>query len=180
MRDDIHNKVPLSAAFRALIKRCAMPAYQQETAALEPYAHKAIKKLIADGCSTALINRLAEQAATPSLFGMSDVSFQATSSLQLDLMSALSGSQHSVERALASATKNQIDGMCREAMASLRAAGASREEAMGVDTAMKASLFSAVDKVTAQVINGTSQCAPIPSLTGATTLPLGPAAQLPC
>lgn len=177
MRDDIHNKVPLSSAFRALIKRCAIPAYQQQTDWLTPFAIKAVHKLIAGGCSRDMILSLVAEASSPNLFGMSTVSFANASTLQSDIIFGMAVQNQPAHEALVSATKNQIDGMCLEAIASLRAAGASRTEANGINRAMRVALSTAVDNVAAQLIGGGTVKSSKPTLTGSSVLTLGAAAR---
>lgn len=176
MRDDIHNKVPLSPAFRALIRRCAMPAYQQQTDGLAAYATKAVRNLIVGGCAQDLIVRLAAETQAPSLFGVSTISLPTTSALQADLISALRAGDFTVREGVAFAANNQIEGLCLEAVASLRAAGATRREALQVDRTMRTALAAVVAPVAAQLVEGAAVVAPKMMLTASSLLPLGPAA----
>lgn len=177
MRDDIHNRVPLSPAFRSLLSRCTNTAYQQKPEGLQRYAAKAVESIITSGCSRELLRRLDAEANMPNLFGSALISLPPTSALQSDLVDALRVGGSNSQQALAKATRGQVEGMCLEVEASLRAAGANRAEAASTTRTMRNALHASIDTVTARVIGGDRSQITRPVLAASTILPLGQAAR---
>lgn len=177
MRDDIHNRVPLSPAFRSLLKRCTNAAYQQQPEGLQKFAIRAVQSMIASGCSQDVIRRLDAEAKTPNLFGSQIVSLPHASAIQSDLVDALRCGNDAAT-ALAIAAKAQVNGMSLEVEAGLRAAGASRREAASAAMAMREALIGSAETAAAHFVSGTRPAIPASELQLTSLLPLGPAARV--
>lgn len=178
MRDDIHNKAPISAALRAVLKRALRPADRANPTMLREAAVRALCKEMESSFTPGLLDALVKEEQKPGLFGRSSVSAPPASRLQADLLDHLHAhSSSSVKQATEAAGQAGIDSICNESEAALIAAGGSRNQVRtGVD-AFKSALTGALSDAVESVVRRRKADVPDHRVRLTESLPLGPRAQ---
>lgn len=178
MRDDIHNKAPISAALRAVLKRALRPADRANPKMLREAAVRALCKDMGSGLTPGLIDALVKEEQKPGLFGRASVSAPTASRLQADLLDHLGARPNStVKQAVEAAGHASINSICNETEAALIAAGGGRKQVrIGVD-AFKSALTSAVSEAVELIVAKRKAEAPDHRVRLTESLALGPRAQ---
>lgn len=178
MRDDIHNKAPISAALRALLKRALRPADRANPTMLRESAVRALCREMESSLTPGLMDALVKEEQKPGLFGRSSVSAPPASRMQADLLDHLHAhSASSVKQAAEAAARAGIDSICNESEAALIAAGGSRKQVkVGID-AFKSALTGAVSDAVDSIVGRRKADVPDHRVRLTESLPLGPRAQ---
>ena len=179
MRDDIHNKAPISAALRAVLKRALRPADRANPRMLREGAVRALTKEIGGALTPGLLDALVKEEQRPGLFGPASVSAPTASRLQADLLDHLEAHPTStVKQAAEAAGHAAIRSICNETEAALIAAGGSRKQVrIGVD-AFKSALTGAVSEAVELIVAKRKAEAPDHRVRLTESLALGPRAPL--
>ena len=145
MRDDIHNKAPIAAGLRGVLRQALRPADRQRPERLKDSAIKALAKEIRGSLSTTLFEALALEEASPGLWGREAMSFPHCSTLQSDILDYFTqNSKATAREACESATLRHIDSLCRESEAAMIAAGGNRADVQNGVRAFRTALQDAL------------------------------------
>jgi hypothetical protein len=178
MRDDIHNKAPISSALRALLRQALRPADQQRPDRLRDIAAVALAKELRGSLSVNLLDALARDAQQPNLFGPAAFSLMHSSRIHADVVDHLTEHRGaSLQEACEAASCAHIQSLCNESEAAMIAAGGERAQVkVGVE-AFRASLMSSVPMATKACIEHSRPDVSNHKVTLSETLPLGKRAQ---
>lgn len=177
MRDDIHNKAPLSQACRALLRRCLREADRQDATRLIACAAKALDQEITRAIPEDRLQRLCESADERLMFPDRALSTRPRSRMEADFVNCLNRDAPAPNMALQTACLPHISRLAREAEAALIAAEphSAPQISVGVRAFQSALAAAAADVATAK-IEGSRQCAAPAPITADTRLSLGPRA----
>lgn len=154
MRDDIHNRAPISAGLRQLLKQALRPADQLQPDRLRDRAFAPLKKEISRQLSGPLSKILRDEINNPSLFGKLSLP-HACSRVEADIADSFAlDASTSFQTACIAAVRNHIECLRRESEASMLAAGAHRSEIQAGLGAFKAALLGQTDSVVQVWVSG--------------------------
>ena len=98
MRDDIHNRAPISAALRAVLKQALRPADQQRPDRLRDAAIKAVAKELEANIAPQLLDTFRREIEQGDLFGPDDLSAACKSRLDADVVDHLKSNPQATVR----------------------------------------------------------------------------------
>lgn len=175
MRDDIHNKAPISAALRGVLKHALRAADQQRPNLLEALAAKALLREIVAQMTRPVVDALRLEAASPLLFPSVETVDHSSSRLQSDVIAHLSQNpQSTVAEGLRQAAINHIVSLCNESEAAMIATGRDRRDIRIGVAAFRQALMSAIPTVVSVCLDTASPVAiPDHRVTLSEALPLG-------
>lgn len=155
MRDDIHKRVPVSAAMRVLLRNAMRTADRQQPELLRTKALPALVKDLKASLDAAVSAKLVVEAVSPGLFGFEGVSAPPRSALQSETMALLATKQAStISDALGGAVASHITSVISETDACMVAAGVSRSERLDVVGALRTALSDAAGPAIAAYLQG--------------------------
>lgn len=155
MRDDIHKRVPVSPAMRAVLRGCMRSADRQQPELLLSKAVPALVKDMRANLDAGVTAKLVVEADSPSLFGFEGVSAPPRSALQSEALNLLAGSKvQTIGEALGAAIASHITSVVSETNACMIAEGVSRSERLEVVGALSATLTEAAGPAIAAYLQG--------------------------
>lgn len=155
MRDDIHKRVPVSPAMRAVLRGCMRSADRQQPALLIAKAVPALVKDIKANLDASVTAKLVVESASPSLFGFEGVSASPRSALQTEALNLLAGSKvQTISEALGAAIASHITSVVSETNACMIAEGVTRSERLEVVGALSSTLTEAAGPAIAAYLQG--------------------------
>lgn len=176
MRDDIHKRVPVSPAMRAVLRGCMRTADRQQPELLLARAVPALVKDIKANLDAAVTAKLVVESDAPSLFGFEGVSAQPRSALQTEALNLLTSNKvATVGEALGAAIASHITSVVSETNACMIAEGVSRSERLEVVGALSSALTEAAGPAIAAYLQG-DRPAPVAKVQLGDALTLGPRA----
>jgi hypothetical protein len=161
MRDDIHKRVPVSQAMRAVLRGCTRPADRQQPELLIAKAAAALGKDVRANLDAALSGTVAAEANEPGLFGFEGVSAPPRSALQTEVINLLNKNQAAnLGDALQSALVSHITSVISEFNACMVAEGVKRSERQEVIATLSSVLAEATGPAVATYLQGERPPAP--------------------
>lgn len=161
MRDDIHKRVPVSQAMRAVLRGCMRSADRQQPELLIAKAGVALGKDVRVNLDAALSGMITAEAREPSLFGFEAVSAPPRSALQTEVINLLHNNQAAnLGDALQGALVSHITSVVSETNACMIAEGVSRSERQEVIATLSWVLAEATGPAVATYLQGERPPAP--------------------
>ncbi|MDP1616498.1 hypothetical protein [Phenylobacterium sp.] len=161
MRDDIHKRVPVSQAMRAVLRGCMRSADRQQPELLIAKAAAALTKDVRANLDAALSGVIAAEANEPGLFGFEGVSAAPRSALQTEVIILLNNNQAAnLGDALKAALASHITSVVSETNACMIAEGVHRSERQEVIATLSSVLAEATSPAVATYLQGERPPAP--------------------
>lgn len=149
MRDDIHNKAPISAALRAVLKHALRPADQQRPDRLRDLAVRALARDLKAQMTPRLVAALASESRD--LFAGQGILEPTYSHLEADVGAQMEAAPAgSMQSALRSAAADYIRSLCNESEAAMIAGGGNRYDVARGVAAFERALHAATPLAAAQ------------------------------
>lgn len=174
MRDDIHNKAPISPSLRGVLRQALRPADQQRPDRLADRAVKAMVQEFNRNFSADFLKGLQRDVTKPGLFGRGAFAPASCSRMEADVLDYFTHNpQATVQQALAVGAHAYIDSLCNESEAAMIAAGGRRSEVRTGVQAFRIALRSAAEPAAEACITGSKPQISDHKVTLTETLPLG-------
>jgi hypothetical protein len=133
VRDDIHNKAPISPAFRAVLKRCLREADRKEWKTILNRAGRALSFEIAKCIPQGRLRDISAASEAPQMFENREISVRPNSRFEADFVTELNRDRAApVARALETACHSHVERIVRETQAALIAAAPYSRTEIGV------------------------------------------------